>query len=156
VTLVADFFARPGLEARKERILERHRAKREFSGLLGLILVAATAMIPDPPAQMTGSEVEIYRSEQGAQRERILAASLELQDRAVGFLMIESPRVRKVTAKGLGWVRGVAISAKANNLAGAEILVIASPLADLLSTPRWRVIRRIRRLASAESLINSQ
>ena len=156
VTLVADLFARPGLEARKERILERFRAKREFRGLLGRIVVSAQMVMGTPPNSMTPDHREIFFAEVRTQREFIVTASRELQDRSVDFLPQESPRIRRVAGVVVGRIRGVGLSDKPNVQAGVEIAVAAGPLMDLLSTSRRHYFRRRSYLRSVKKVIGAQ
>jgi len=153
VALLADFFARPGLEARKERILERYRAKREFRGLLSRVVVASSSMLSPAPANMTAAQQELYTGEVAVQRESVVALSRDLQNRSVDFLLYESPRVRKLTSWIVGSMRGVAISDKEDQQAAAEILVLTSPLMDLLALSRWHYLKRRSLRRMAEKLI---
>jgi len=152
VTLIADYFARPGLEARKERLLDRYRARREFQGLVNRILVSASAMSSDPSVSMTPAEAAIFSVQIDQQRVAVRDAANRLQDTATGFLMAESPRVRQVAARATGWILGIAVSGKTNLEAGIELLVVGGQLADLLALPKKRVLKRRAQLQQAEAL----
>jgi len=102
---------------------------------------------------MTAAQQELYTGEVAVQRESVVALSRDLQNRSVDFLLYESPRVRKLTSWIVGSMRGVAISDKEDQQAAAEILVLTSPLMDLLALSRWHYLKRRSLRRMAEKLI---
>lgn len=155
VALVADLFARPRLEARKERILERYRARRQFFGCLGRSIAAAGAMSTAIPDGMSKQQQELYLAEVTRQRESVIVFSRELQERSVDFLLYESVHVRRLAALTLGKIRGLAMSDLPNVEAGAQIESVASPLTDFIGTSRVHRLKRRSLLRSAEEVTTS-
>jgi len=153
VALVADLFARPHLEARKEAILERDRAKRDFRGSLKRIVIAAGALsVPEPqPGQMSDPQLEIYEKERALERARIVDASRTMVERFPEFMGHERSWLQSSLAKMSGLVRGIALSDQTNKEVGQTILVVVSPFNDYLETARWQVKRRRLRRRTAQS-----
>jgi hypothetical protein len=154
VTLVADYFARPGLEARKERILERHRARREFARSARQILVLASALSTDPPPDFDHAQEALYALEMTRLREEIGQAAVASQLALTSFSLDLPTRVRGPVARFAGQARGISTSDKDDQQAGRELVVIASPLVDYFDSRGWRRLLRRSYINQARALFD--
>lgn len=110
VALAADYFARPGLEARKERIMERYRARRFFATELLRVQVAASMMCSGPPPDLNSSDRQKYDAEMKRQRDVVIAATDAMQDSLLSFALSLSPRLHAPVARYVGHACGIGLS----------------------------------------------
>lgn len=142
VTLAADLFARPRLEARKEDILERHRARRQFRGLVRRVTVSASALAQPVPTGLDTRQREVFVNELQLQRGLVVQASREMQDRMADFALYERRWLRRPLALMTGEVRGIAIADHSDQVAGGRIFSVVSPVLDYLDTSPMRLWKR--------------
>jgi len=142
VTLAADYFARPGLEARKERLLERYRAKRDFGTLLMRVQIAAAVMLGEVPADFSAEQRAAYDDEMQRQRDAVQEAT-RLMEEQLPLFAVQLPRkVQEPVTRYAGWARGIAISDKSRQDAAVELGTITAPLNDFFnSRGRGRMLR---------------
>jgi hypothetical protein len=156
VALGVEWLAKPRLEARKERLLRRYRARDEVRRLLGDVLFNATKLkIQSPPVNAHGDEVGRASSE-------IATAISSFEDTFRAELMPSTrDEIIGVLASYVGFVRGVLGSDRADADKGAQIATHTSAAIDILGGPgqgwlywaRWRY--RARQLRALKTFLDA-
>jgi hypothetical protein len=130
VALGVEWLAKPRLEARKERILRRYRARDEVRRLLYDILFNATKLKSRPPAT-SANDGEAWQA-----ADAIVPAARSLED---AFRMEVMPFTRDEIAAALagyvGFVRGVMESDRTGRDKGEQIAAQTSVIIDVLGGP---------------------
>ncbi|WP_146159621.1 hypothetical protein [Allonocardiopsis opalescens] len=135
-TLLVEYFAKPWLEARKERILEAHRARREAAAV-GRRIYFDLGRLEDPvPEDMPEPNRTTLVNEVKAKRESILADSRELE-RMLPRIGGVNALTLLIAARVIGTVQGTALS-DASDAKVAEVRGAVGPLFDLLELGWWR------------------
>lgn len=160
VTLGIEFFAKPSLEARKERITERFRGQREarrhFRALafeLGRVLVYLDSESADVPPDFRGARLRVMRGSMRSHLDSMvteLAPGLESRDSFVEDALLEFAALCEVYL----------MSASEDEAASLDIAgELLNPLADLVSeairAPAWRQRKRRRIQAAIDALPGS-
>jgi hypothetical protein len=154
VTLVIEYSAKPRLEARKDRILERERSKRRAAQLLlEVTQIAGQLGYRDESAR--DPEMRRKLAEHATQlRQRLVQISNELVSLTPAFALELPEAVRTSLALAMGHIKGAAISSKLNAEVADELTAVASPVADYLAAYRLiskgLALHRIRQASSAE------
>lgn len=144
VTLLIEFFAKPYLEARKDRILDRYRAQRTVQTACGHILAVASALATSPrmssqeEQRILNEEFNRLRQELYEQAEKVKGALM-----SHGYAMTDLER--NTLAKYCSVVQGLSISQKLRSDMAREAVLYSSPIVDYLF-PYMRVRRLIQRL----------
>lgn len=151
VALAIEWAAKPRLEARKDRILEYAKARREILLQLSLITMSAASLNADI-SELDSAERRKLLSVLDEQRASVVAASGTIQQAlaVVGFKT--RPQIREVIARTIGLTRGIAISEKLREQAAAELMAVSSLALDLYHAPRWRFLYRRKLLARARQV----
>jgi hypothetical protein len=146
VTLGLDFVARPRLEARKERLLDRYRAVHEAGQRLMAISMAAGMLAHTQEPAVDANALQSFREEVERIRLSIVQETVELQAAMPRFILA-APALLQATVPGVvGRIRGIALSSRSHNDVGEEVgLFVAGP-ADYLLATRLRRLGRRRRL----------
>jgi hypothetical protein len=156
VALIIEYFAKPTLEARKDRILERHRAERAWRQVLAELL-AASAMLPFE--DMLGTVPE----EATRRRTTLLELSRALE-RPPYELAMRRPDVSRLVAKTAGLLQGTLVAADQGAAADlrerdlrfkAACETSVAGLLDYLGLPRWALARRAAGLRQAREFLNA-
>jgi hypothetical protein len=141
VALGVEWAAKPRLEARKERILSRHRARNEVWRCLDDILLAAGALKMSTQAD---------DDETRAVRDGIVPATRALEAAFRELMPFTKSDVVGVVASYTGFVRGVMASDRSWQDKGALLFTWTPKIMDILGGPgqgpfyrlRWRYRRR--------------
>ena len=100
VTLGLDYFARPGLEARKERLLDRYRIRRIYADrFLSMQINAGMLTSMKPPAGLTDTEKERFQAEIDRVRQTIVDTTEELMA-ASGAMLFSGPKALRDSLAG--------------------------------------------------------
>lgn len=150
VTLLIEYLAKPRLEARKERLLERARDERSLTRALSLVHISFAAL-SDPAALGNApafARAEVRRATEYVQRVRESSVTLlirlpeatrSLLGRSAGFalakiMILEEVLVAPANADAL------APAARGLKEANGQIAI----LLDYLLCPSWRPLRKVR------------
>ena len=150
VALGVEWIVKPGLEARKERILGRSRARDEVWRALNSILYAAAMM---KSAQTPAADLE-------AAGAGIIPATLALEESFHEVMLFAGGRAIDLTSHYVGMIRGVMASSRAWREKGEMLFDGTTLIMDVLVGPgqvprywvywaRWRYRRRRAREAEA-------
>lgn len=157
VTLVVEYFAKPRLEARKEEILDAHRARRELlPATIRIAYAAAAVSTALPKAVDPGVRGNVY-AEQDRQYQRLEVLVQDLVDdvgrRAGTFLAPYLDLVVGYTST----LQGLLMSSGTPADRAARVREVAEVMALVLSPPRlwqlWKAPAYQENLAKARSLI---
>jgi hypothetical protein len=151
VALAIEWSAKPGLEARKERILERHRAQREIARQLKVIVSIAGSLSSDLPATLSDSERRRVMRWLQDRRAEVVQAGQAIDAASIDTALNMNHRLRAVVARTAGLAQGIALSDKVRQDASRELHVAAGLALDLYLLPRWRFRRRWQLLAAVET-----
>jgi hypothetical protein len=151
VALAIEWAAKPRLEARKERILERSQARREIIRQLGTIVSLAASLEADT-SSLTAAERRIMHEALEERRADVVAAS-KAAERALAIVVLRmDKRTRVVMSRAIGMIQGIALSEKLRGQAGQELATVSSIALDVYYWPRWHVRKRRKLLAVADQL----
>lgn len=150
VALGVEWLAKPRLEARKERILQRCHARDEVWRALNKILYAAAQMKTDVRAAAGGE----------AAAAKILPQVRALEEAFHEVMLFEGNRATELTARYVGMVQGVMTSDRTPGERGQELYVATQMTMNVLVRPgqiplywvyrlRWRYRRQRVREAEA-------
>lgn len=145
VAFRGEWLAKPRLEARKERILRRYRARDELRRLLDGILFDATKL----RRQTLATNADNGEVRQAADAIVVAAQSLEEVFRSE-LMLLTSERRTGLLASYVGFVRGVTASAGTAREKGEQVVTGTSMLIDVVGGPfqgplcpvRWRYCAR--------------
>ncbi|MEW9527845.1 hypothetical protein [Microbispora sp. NPDC049125] len=144
VTLGIEYAAKPRLEARKERILEAVRTRRELLARLAVIGMAATAAAMEMPAGVSEAVLKKLRAERARQFERLEAEVRQLVDDAGRYLATFTGPARALVADYLFVQLGVLLSGRSRSEQCARVLELTKQMAVVLDGPRWRFWVRLK------------
>ncbi|MBG0818921.1 hypothetical protein [Planomonospora sp. ID82291] len=142
VTLLVEYAAKPRLEARKERILDAVRARRKLTATLLDIGLAAAVLREDLPAIADPVVQQKVRAERARQYKRLEELGQELVDGSGRYLVTLLGLPRRLTANAAFAVLGVLMSARTRRDQAEAITGLVTPLATVLETPLWRLLKR--------------
>jgi hypothetical protein len=135
VTLVT-----PGSEARKERLMERYRARREIARQLRAVVFAAGQLSAETHAGMADAQRIKVVEAKAERRKSVIVAGQKIEDAIVDASL---PRnVGAVVSHIAGRVQGIALSAKQEADVAAELNLYAGLCLDLYQLPRLTFKRR--------------
>ncbi|WP_123827005.1 hypothetical protein [Micromonospora globispora] len=156
VTLAVGYLAKPSLEARKERILQQHKARRNGrTQLLRIrelgIRLSAHRRIPKASTSNRALHREIY-----AEFNKELPDAVKKFDEAFQEIAPSLPRLIYSAVTGyLGVVKAIAMSEGSWSHKGSNISLATLPMIDVWDTPRWRCIRLRRRVRQLELVLDT-
>ncbi len=108
VALGVEWLAKPRLEARKERLLHRHRASADVRRQLDTILFDAGKLLHiRMPAGLKEDQRAIYVRELRETSDEILTATRALEDAQLDVMSVTSDHNIELLASYVGFVRGV-------------------------------------------------
>ncbi|WP_432947217.1 hypothetical protein ACQPXM_10340 [Kribbella sp. CA-253562] len=154
VTLVIEYSAKPHLEARKERILERERSKRKTAQLL-LEVSQIAGQLGRRDEITRDTEVRRKLAQHNTHlRERLVQISDDLVLLAPAFAVQLPEPVAKSLGLAMGHIKGAAQSSKLNAEVAAELAAVTGPVADYLASYRFiskvLALHRVRQISRAE------
>ncbi|MFC4118494.1 hypothetical protein [Nonomuraea zeae] len=115
VALGIEYAAKPRLEARKERILEAMRARRDLLARVTLVGWTASAAAAELPAEASREVREKLRAEQARQFERLEGEVRGLVDDAGRYLSTFAGPARVIIADYLFVQHGILLSERARS-----------------------------------------
>jgi hypothetical protein len=136
VTLMIEYSAKPRLEARKDRILERERSKRKAAQLL-LEVTQIAGQLSYREEIARDAEVRRRLAEHTTQlRQRLVQISDELVSLTPAFALELPGPVNRSLGLAMGNIKGAAVSSKLNAEVADELTEVAAPVADYLAAYR--------------------
>jgi hypothetical protein len=156
VALAIEWAAKPRLEARKDRVLEQSRAKREVEYQLGIIVGLSASLITDISAydlDDDSEEEEVILGLLEEWRVEIIAASKAVR-RALDVVGIKIDRqVRDVVYRSMGFIQ---VYASACDLGtedtGLALTIVSGRALDMYHTRPWQIQKRRKLAAEGTSL----
>jgi hypothetical protein len=153
VALVIEWAAKPGLEARKERILERYRMQRDIARQLKVISMNVGTLQSDIQASDDLHQQIVLRFQQ-ERRVAIIEAGQKIGETVVDVGPYMNAHVRALVSNVAG--RAQAINPSDVDYKPPEIMrIVAGFCLDLYSTPRWRVRSRRKMINTAIQLMKA-
>jgi hypothetical protein len=153
VALAIEWAAKPRLEARKERILDKARARRNVERQLREIVSISGTLEPGIPAMLSDADRRRLIKRLEDRRAAVIQASEALDASFSELFRTTSPRVRVIVPRMIGMAQGIALSGKLHQQAGRELQAVAGPVLNYYAYPRWLVPARRKALAQAELAI---
>jgi hypothetical protein len=154
VALAIEWAAKPRLEARKERILDQSKAKRDVLRQLATIVSLAASLNADVSSLST-SERRIMLGILEERRVQIITASKAADSAFNNVVLRTDHRTRVVISKTIGMTQGIASSDKLRSQASEELAIVSSIALDLYHFPRWRMRKRRKLFAQADLIFGA-
>lgn len=153
VALAVEWAAKPRLEARKERILDEHRSRREVVRHVRRIVQICSMLRHDITAD--GDEASKVQGFLNARRAELVRIGEDMEVKALAyFLKSPNARARSVLGGLIGLTQGVALSSKPTKEVARQLLAVAGPALNYHGSPRWRIRYRRTALLVAEIALN--
>jgi hypothetical protein len=139
VTLLVELFAKPGLEVRKDRILDRARARRQASELALKAVLLCSAIV----SQREALSNDVIRAEAKKQRDRLPEIGQELLDLTPRVALQLPADVRKALAIACGTMVSAPQSTQLHGEVVEKIMTLLPSVADYLAANNFslRVLR---------------
>lgn len=151
VAFAIEWAAKPRLEARKDRILEQSKAKREIERQLGIIVSLAGSLNADV-SSLDSSERRKTLDYLEKRRTEVITASKAVESALTVVALKTDPRIRSILSFVIGMTQGIALSSKLRAQAGKELAVVGSLALELYHASWWQFRKRRKLLAAAELL----
>ncbi len=153
VTVVVESFAKPRLEARKERHLETLRTRRALVTAVVTLTMAARMSVTELPDDAEEELRRRWRDEQLRHHDRLRTLVTELFDNLGRYAAAYPDPIRRDLIRYVVCMRGVMLSTRAPH-AQAEILrTLGRPAAAMLTVPAWRTGAATRARDQLRSLV---
>lgn len=148
VTLVVEYLAKPSLEARKDRILDAHRARGELHDLIMKITFAAARLCEKLPADAPADLRSTWDKEADRQYEIMHGQILEAADNVGRYMRVYRSQIRDLVAAYLINLHGVVLSPRTRDRQAEIVANLGAPMATAITPPRPWGIRAWRRAVS--------
>jgi hypothetical protein len=153
VTLAIEYFAKPRLEARKERILGLLRARRELLSVITRLTLAAKMYGEELPAAAPQDLQRAWRDERSRHYETLQDQSRQLLDDVSRYAHAYPRQLDDVLIGYVTTVHGIMLSMRPRHRKAAHIADLGIPIATALEVPpRWK-IWSIARMISAQQQV---
>jgi len=148
VTVAVEYFAKPRLEARKERILSAHRSRDELIAALVPIAQAAEMLLGETPKDVSREMRDRFRAERQRQYDRLQEQVQHLYDDVGRYSGTYVSTYMNLVMRFVMNAQGVMLSARTQHEKARLIKAMTVPMATVLS-PSWRRLMAVAR-AKAE------
>jgi hypothetical protein len=141
VTMAVEYLAKPLLEARKERILEALRARRDLLTLITKMTLAARKYIERLPDSAGSDLQKIWLAERNRHYDLMRQYALQVSDDFDRFAQAYNNRqVNEVLARYTFCVHGIVLSLRPRHRQAELIWRLGEPMAAVIEMPPlWRV-----------------
>jgi hypothetical protein len=156
VTLAIEWMAKPRLEARKERILDRSRARREIIRQLSIMVIKGASLNSADMSTLSAPERRLMQAKLDEMRDEVIAAARTIESLFPTVARKTDPQIRDVMTYTIGMAQGIAMSEKLRSQAGAEIVAISSLALDLYYARWWQARKRRKLLEVAAPLLGTK
>jgi hypothetical protein len=154
VTLAIEWLAKPRLEARKERILAAHRARRQLSdALLSIGVAAARLSRARLPRDMPAAQRQALLAEEQRAADSIDRLTADMVERLGEFAGTYAWHGRDLVIKYTGVMRGVVLSDRSRAEKAQVVIDCTGPMATFLFGSGLRPIGRVRALLKVQALL---
>jgi hypothetical protein len=154
VTLAIEWLAKPRLEARKERILAAHRARRQLSEAMLTIGVAAARLNRQRlPSDMPVEQRRSLLADEQRAADSIDRLTLDLVERLGEFAGTYAWHGRDLVIKYVSVMRGVVLSSRSRAEKAQIVIECTSPMATFLFGSGLRPVGRIKSLFKVQGLL---
>jgi hypothetical protein len=153
VTLAIEYFAKPRLEARKERILELLRARRELLSVITKLSLSAKMYGEDLPATAPQDLRRAWRDERDRHYQALQQQSRQLMDDVARYAHAYPRQLDDVLIGYATTVHGIMLSMRPRRRKAAHIADLGTPVATALEVPpRWKIWSFVR-MTSAQQQV---
>lgn len=158
VTLAIEWLAKPRLEARKERILALHHARRVFEKNVVTVLGNSAKLSTDAASQLPRDiSVELHRTireEINRSATRVEDTTREMVDNLADYLLTyPTDRTRNLISRYVYIARGIAMSSRTQVEKGEILKEIMGPLYTWLFVRR-RPVSRVRAVLEIPKILD--
>jgi hypothetical protein len=153
VTLAVEYAAKPRLEARKERILDGLRTRRQLNAAVVTLAQAANFILIQIPSDAEPAVRERFKTERHRHYERMRQLVQDLFDDAGRHAGVYTWPVRDLVLGYLTCIEGVVLSPRTQHRQAEIIRGLAGPVAMVLDGPRWQAVARVRAVGELRRLI---
>ncbi|MBG0818776.1 hypothetical protein [Planomonospora sp. ID82291] len=153
VTSMYDYFVRPRQEARKERIAEQLRARRELLAVLAYTAQSASVVLLEPPPDATTAVLEKLRDQRQRQYERMQEHVQSLFDDVTRYASTYVLLPRDVLIECVCCMQGVLMSSRSRREQARLLHAFTYQLAVIFSYAGWRLIARGKALMKTRRLL---
>ncbi|MDX5461272.1 hypothetical protein [Micromonospora tulbaghiae] len=141
VTLAVEYLAKPGMEARKERILEDARLRRDFVTAIMDLTLSASFLLVDIPPEASTEVKRSLREERRRHYERMSARINALHDEAGRYARAYRGPMRDAVFLYLNCVKGVLLSERTRYQQADVVHSLAVPVVTVLEGTMAHPIR---------------
>lgn len=145
VALGIEWLAKPRLEARKEKILERYRALVQVGRLLASIMTMASKLSNSSfPSGLNELSRRALREEYERTNENIVSAIRSLEEATLAVALFMNGRIHAVLISYVGYSLGVALSDATWMDKGTKLVECTYPLLNVLGHPNQGWLYKLR------------
>ncbi|MEU1763334.1 hypothetical protein [Micromonospora sp. NPDC005652] len=141
VTLAVEYLAKPRMEARKERILEDARLRRELVTAIMDLTLSAVILITDIPADASPEVKRTLRAERARHYDRLRSRIDALHDDAGRYARAYRGVQRAAALEYLNCVKGLVLSERTRYRQAEAVHTLAVPVVTILEATLWHPIR---------------
>lgn len=153
VTFGFEYLAKPSLEARKERILDAHRARGELYDLIVRVTFAAGRFQEKMPGTAPAALRATWDDELDRQYEIMRTQILAATDNLGRYMRVYRGVIRGLVASYVTTLHGVILSPRTRDRQAEIVAGLGGPMATAITPPRpwripawWRAVCEVRRL----------
>jgi hypothetical protein len=154
VSLGIEWAAKPRLEARKERILQGHRAREAFRRDVIQVSVRAAKLNQPWPRSGTEEQRRALRDEKQRIYEQMEAATQTIADTVADYcLTYPTARIRNLISWYAAVVHGIVISDRTQADQAAIVRELSESLYDMLFVRWWHLLHRERQMRELKTVL---
>jgi hypothetical protein len=153
VTLVIEYFAKPGLEARKERILGLLRSRRELLAVIAKLTLAAKMYGEDLPPDAPRDLQQAWGAERNRHFADLEQQSRQLHDDLARYAYGYPRQLDDVLLGYANTVQGIMLSMRPRHRKAQLIAELGIPVATALEAqPLYKVVSVVRMLSAQQQV----
>ncbi|MFG1872067.1 hypothetical protein [Micromonospora arborensis] len=141
VTLAVEYIAKPAVEARKERILEDARLRRDLVTAIMDLTLSATILTTDVPVDASASVKQSLRDERRRHYDRMRTRIDALHDDAGRYARAYQGAKRSAAQRYLACVKGLVLSERTRYQQADVVRSLAVPVVTILEGTVRRPLR---------------
>ncbi|MFI7607430.1 hypothetical protein ACIBTV_20110 [Micromonospora sp. NPDC049366] len=153
VTLAVEYLAKPRLEARKERILEDVRLRRDLLTAILDLTLSAAILVHEIPNDASAEVKQSLRQERKRHYERMSLRINELHDNAGRYARAFKEPKRTAVLRYLNCVKGLVLSERTRHRQAEIVHSLGVPVATILEGTLWWPIPYAKAWMKLEGLV---
>ncbi|WP_319462502.1 hypothetical protein [Micromonospora sp. RTP1Z1] len=153
VTLAVEYMAKPRLEARKERVLEDARLRRDLVTAMMDLSLSASIIISQLPDEASAEVKQSLREERKRHYERMSSRINALHDEAGRYARAFKEPKRTGVLRYLNCVKGVVLSPRTRHRQAEVVHSLAVPAVTILEGTLWWPIPYAKAWMKLEGLV---